>query len=58
MNAEQKAEITALKSKSSDLKNTSIKEIEKIDNLEQYGRRQNLDKDAGPGRRRHERSCY
>ena len=42
-NAEQKAEITALKSESSDLKNTRIKEIEKIDNLEQYGRRQNLE---------------
>ena len=36
INAEQKAEITALKSESSDLKNTSMKEIEKIDNLEQY----------------------
>ena len=43
INAEQKAEITALKSESSDLKNTRIKEIEKIDNLEQYGRRQNLE---------------
>ena len=43
INAEQKAEITALKSESSDLKNTSLKEIEKIDNLEQYGRRQNLE---------------
>ena len=43
INAEQKAEITALKSESSDLKNISIKEIEKIDNLEQYGRRQNLE---------------
>ena len=43
INAEQKAEITALKSESSDMKNTSIKEIEKIDNLEQYGRRQNLE---------------
>ena len=32
INAEPKAEITALKSESSDLKNTSIKEIEKIDN--------------------------
>ena len=39
INVEQKAEITALKSESSDLKNTSLKEIEKIDNLEQYGRR-------------------
>ena len=39
INAEQKAEITALKSESSDLKNTSIKEIEKIGNLEQYARR-------------------
>ena len=43
INAEQKAEITALKSESSDLKNTRIKEIEKIHNLEQYGRRQNLE---------------
>ena len=43
INAEQKAEITALKSESSDLKNTRINEIEKIDNLEQYGRRQNLE---------------
>ena len=43
INAEQKAEITALKFESSDLKNISIKEIEKIDNLEQYGRRQNLE---------------
>ena len=42
INAEQKAEITALKSQSSDLKNTSIKELKKIDNLEQYGRQQNL----------------
>ena len=43
INAKQKAEITALKSESSDLKNTCIKEIEKIDNLEQYERRQNLE---------------
>ena len=46
INAEQKAEITALKFESSDLKNTSTKEIEKIDNLEQYGHRQNLEIDG------------
>ena len=38
INAEQNAEITTLKFQSSDLKNTTVKEIEKIDNLEQYGR--------------------
>ena len=43
INAEQKAELTALKSESSDLKNTSIKKINKIDNLEQYGRQQYLE---------------
>ena len=43
INAEQKAEIIALKFELSDLKNTRIKELEKINNFEQYGRRQNLE---------------
>ena len=43
INALQKKEISTLKSQAADLENQGFKEIEKIDGLEQYGRRQNLE---------------
>ena len=39
----KKKEISTLKSQAVDLENQGFKEIEKIDGLEQYGRRQNLE---------------
>ena len=42
-NKEQKKEIDNLKSDSANLKMQEVKEIEKVDALEQYGRRQNLE---------------
>ena len=42
-NKEQKKEIGNLKSDSANLKMQGVKEIEKVDALEQYGRRQNLE---------------
>ena len=39
----KKKEISTLKSQAADLENQGFKEIEKIDGLEQYGRRQNLE---------------
>ena len=43
INAQQKKEISTLKSQAADLENQGFKETEKIDGLEQYGRRQNLE---------------
>ena len=42
-NKEQEVEISNLKVYSSALKNQCAKDEEKLDNLEQYGRRQNLE---------------
>ena len=42
-NKNQEAEICKLKSESSDMKKQSIKEMDKLDEVEQYGRRQNLE---------------
>ena len=39
----EKKEISTLKPQAADLANQGCKEIEKIDELEQYGRRQNLE---------------
>ena len=43
INAQQKKEISTLKSQAADLENQDLKEVEKIDGLEQYGRHQNLE---------------
>ena len=42
-NKNQEAEICKLKSESSDMKKQSIKDMDKLDEVEQYGRRQNLE---------------
>ena len=42
-NKNQEAEICKIKSESSDMKKQSIKDMDKLDEVEQYGRRQNLE---------------